>query len=143
MKTIMPTQLKNDHRKWYLVDANGQTLGRLSTKIANILRGKNKVSFSPHMDNGDYIVVINADKIAVTGNKLEDKIYYSHSGFLGGIKEISLGKLLVKKPTEALRKSVSGMLPKNKLRKDMLARLKLVNGAEHIYKAQQPEQITL
>lgn len=143
MKTIMPTQLKNEHRKWYLVDAKGQNLWRLSTAIANILRWKNKVSFSPHMDNWDYIIVINADKIAVTWNKIEDKIYYSHSGYLGWIKQISLWDLLVKKPTEALRKSVNWMLPKNKLQKLMIARLKLVIWTEHIYKAQQPEQINL
>ncbi|MBW7954341.1 50S ribosomal protein L13 [Candidatus Gracilibacteria bacterium] len=143
MKTIMPKQIVNDQRKWYLIDAEGQNLGRLSTKIATILRGKNKVSFAPHVDNGDYVVVINSDKIAVTGSKLEDKKYYRHSGFMGGLKEITLGKLLVKKPTEALRKSVSGMLPKNRLRKDMNLRLKLVTGQEHGFKSQKPETITL
>ena len=97
MKTIMPKQLKNEDRKWYLVDATWLTLCRLSTKIANLLSGKNKVTFSPHLDNWDYVVVVNADKISVTWNKLEGKIYYSHTGFLWGLKEISLGKLLVKK----------------------------------------------
>ncbi|MDP5039215.1 MAG: 50S ribosomal protein L13 [Candidatus Gracilibacteria bacterium] len=143
MKTIMPKQLKNDERKWYSVDATGLTLGRLSTRIANLISGKNKVTFSPHLDNGDYVVVLNADKISVTGNKLENKIYYSHTGYLGGLKEISLEKLLVKKPTEALRKSVNGMLPKNKLRKGMMARLKLVQGGEHTFGAQQPQKIDL
>ncbi len=143
MKTLMPTQLGNDARKWYVVDAEGQTLGRLSTQIATILKGKNKVSYAPHVDNWDYVVVINSEKIAVTGNKIEDKIYYRHTGFMWGIKEISLGKLLDKKPSEALNKAVSGMLPKNRLRKDMLARLKLVVGSEHGFKAQQPETITL
>ncbi len=143
MKTLMPKQLGNDARKWYVVDAEGQTLGRLSTQIATILKGKNKVSYAPHVDNWDYVVVINSEKIAVTGNKIEDKIYYRHTGFLWGIKEISLGKLLDKKPSEALNKAVSGMLPKNKLRKKMLARLKLVVGNEHNFKAQQPETISL
>lgn len=143
MKTIMPKQLKNEDRKWYLVDATWLTLWRLSTKIANLVSGKTKVTFSPHLDNWDYVVVINAEKISVTGKKLSDKIYYSHTGFMWGLKEISLEKLLVKKPTEALRKSVNGMLPKNKLRKWMMARLKLVQGAEHTFGAQQPQKIDL
>lgn len=143
MKTLMPKQLSNDARKWYLVDAEGKNLWRLASEIAQILKWKNKVSFAPHVDNWDYVVVINSEKISVTGKKLEDKIYYRHTGFLGWIKEISLGKLLVKKPSEALKKAVSGMLPKNKLRKDMIARLKLVVWKEHGFKAQQPETITL
>ncbi len=143
MKTIMPKQLKNEDRKWYLVDATWLTLWRLSTKIANLISGKTKVTFSPHLDNWDYVVVVNADKISVTGNKLENKVYYSHTGFMWGLKEITLEKLLVKKPTEALKKSVNGMLPKNKLRKLMMARLKLVQGAEHTYGAQQPQKIDL
>lgn len=143
MKTIMPKQLKNEDRKWYLVDATWLTLWRLSTKIANLVSGKTKVTFSPHLDNWDYVVVINAEKISVTGKKLSDKIYYSHTGFMWGLKEISLEKLLFKKPTEALRKSVNGMLPKNKLRKWMMARLKLVQGAEHTFGAQQPQKIDL
>ena len=143
MKTIMPKQLKNEDRKWYLVDATWLTLWRLSTKIANLISGKTKVTFSPHLDNWDYVVVVNADKISVTGNKLENKVYYSHTGFMWGLKEITLEKLLVKKPTEDLKKSVNGMLPKNKLRKLMMARLKLVQGAEHTYGAQQPQKIDL
>lgn len=143
MKTLMPKQLQNDERKWFVVDAQGQTLGRLSTQIATILKGKNKVSYAPHVDNWDYVIVINSDKIAVSWNKLEDKIYYRHTGFLWGIKEISLWRLLEKKPTEALRKAVSWMLPKNKLRKHMISRLKLVVGQEHGFKAQKPETITL
>lgn len=143
MKTLMPKQIVNDQRKWFLIDAEGQNLWRLSTKIATILRWKNKVSFAPHVDNWDYIVVINSEKIVVTWNKLEDKTYYRHSGFLWGIKSITLWKLLVKKPSEALKKSVSWMLPKNKLRKDMILRLKLVVWKEHTFKAQQPETITL
>lgn len=143
MKTLMPKQLGNDARKWYVVDAEGQTLGRLSTQIATILKGKNKVSYAPHVDNWDYVIVLNSDKFVVTGKKLEDKIYYRHTGFMWGIKQISLGKLLDKKPTEALSKAVSGMLPKNKLRTDMLSRLKLVVGNEHGFKAQKPETLTL
>ena len=143
MKTLMPKQLQNDARAWYLVDAEGKTLWRLASEIAKILKWKNKVSFAPHLDNWDYVVVINSEKIAVTGNKLEWKVYYRHTWFLGGLKEITLEKLMVKKPTEALKKAVSGMLPKNKLRSDMMARLKLVAGQEHTYQAQKPEQITL
>jgi large subunit ribosomal protein L13 len=143
MKTLMPTQLSNEDRKWYLVDAEGKTLWRIASQLAVILKGKNKPSFSPHLDNWDYIVVINSEKIAVTGNKLDGKIYYRHTGFLWGLKEITLGRLLEKKPTEALKKAVSGMLPKNKLRTGMLARLKLVVWQEHTFQAQQPEKITL
>lgn len=143
MKTIMPTQLKNEERKWYIVDAKWQNLWRLSTKIATILRWKWKVSFSPHIDNWDYVVVINAEKITVTWNKLKDKIYYKHSWFLWGLKRTPLEKLLIKKPTEILRKSVYWMLPKNKLRKNMIARLKLCIGSEHKYLAQKPEKIIL
>ncbi len=143
MKTLMPKQLKNEERKWYAVDAENQTLGRLATQIAVILKGKNKASFSPHLDNWDYVVVINADKIAVTGNKMDGKIYRTHSGFLGGLKETSLAKMMVKKPTFALEKAVYGMLPKNKLRKGMMMRLKLVAGTEHTFAAQKPETITL
>ncbi len=143
MKTLMPKQLKNEERKWYAIDAENQTLGRLATQIAVILKGKNKVSFSPHLDNWDYVVVVNADKIAVTGNKLDGKIYRTHSWFLGGLKETSLAKMMTKKPTFPLEKAVYGMLPKNKLRKGMMMRLKLVSGAEHAYVAQKPETITL
>lgn len=143
MKTITAKQLKNEERKWYVIDAQGQNLWRMSVKVASILRGKNKVSFTPHLDNGDYVIVLNAWKIEVTGNKLEAKKYYTHSQFMWGLKEISLSKLLTKKPTEVLKKSVSWMLPKNKLRRQMLDRLKLVEWTEHNYSAQQPEVITL
>jgi len=141
MKTITPTQLKGNERKWYTVDATGKTLGRLATELAVILKGKNKPSFSPHMDNGDYVVVTNCDKFIVTGKKMTDKTYYRHTGFLGGLKEISLEDLLEKKPTRALELAVSGMLPKNKHRKEMLARLKLFTGEEHSFTAQKPELI--
>ena len=141
MKTITPTQLKGDERKWYVIDAEWDTLGRLATKIAVILKGKNKVSFAPHLDNGDYVVVTNCDKFKVTWKKLTDKLYYRHTGYLGGLKEISLEDLLTKKPTKALEFAINGMLPKNKLRKWMLSRLKLFTWDEHTYVAQKPELI--
>ncbi len=143
MKTIMPTQIKGNERKWYVIDAEGQTLGRLATKVAVILKGKNKPSFAPHVDNGDYVVVINADKFKVTGKKLTDKMYYKHTGYLGGLKEISLEDLLSKKPLKAIEFAVSGMLPKNKLRPNMISRLKLFTGSEHTFTAQKPEVIKL
>ncbi|MDD4151207.1 MAG: 50S ribosomal protein L13 [Candidatus Gracilibacteria bacterium] len=143
MKTIMPKQIQGNTRKWYIVDANNQTLGRLATQIAVILKGKNKVSFAPHVDNGDYVVVLNADKIAVTGKKITDKVYYKHTGFLGHLRETTLGEMLNKKPLKVLEFAVSGMLPKNKLRANMLSRLKLVNGTEHKFQAQKPELISL
>jgi len=141
MKTITPTQLKGDERKWYVIDASEQTLWRLATKIAVILKGKNKASFAPHLDNGDYVIVTNCDKFKVTWNKLTDKMYYRHTGYLGGLKEISLENLLEKKPLKALELAVYGMLPKNKLRKEMSSRLKLFTWAEHTYVAQKPELI--
>ena len=141
MKTITPSQLKGDERKWYIIDAKGQTLGRLATQIATILKGKNKVDYIPHLDNGDYVVVTNCDKFKVTWNKMSDKIYYRHTGYLGGLKEISLENLLAKKPTKALKLAVNGMLPKNKLRKGMLSRLKLFIWDEHSFVAQKPELI--
>lgn len=143
MKTIMPKQLQNNERKWYVIDATGLTLGRLSTEVAKLLKGKEKVDYAPHLDNGDYVVVLNAEKFAVSGKKMEDKIYYRHTGYLGGLKETPLGKILVKKPTEPMKKAVSGMLPKNKLRAGMLARLKLFTGSEHTFAAQQPVEIKL
>lgn len=141
MKTITPTQLKGDERKWYIIDAQGETLGKLAVKIAVILKWKNKVSFAPHLDNGDYVIVTNCDKFKVTWKKLTDKIYYSHTGYLGGLKEISLEDLLTKKPIKALEIAINGMLPKNKLRKWMLSRLKLFTWDEHTYVAQKPELI--
>lgn len=141
MKTITPKQIKWEDRKWYVIDAKDETLWRLSTKISVILKWKNKVDYIPHLDNWDYVIVINCDKFKVTWNKLEDKIYYRHTGFLGWLKEISLWKLLVKKPTRPLELAVSWMLPKNKLRKSMISRLKMFSGSEHTYVAQKPEII--
>lgn len=143
MKTITPKQIQNDKRSWYLVDAEGQTLGRLATKVADILRGKNKVDFSNHMDNWDYVVIINADKIAVSWNKLEWKIYYRHTMHPGWLRRTKLVDLLEKKPNEPLKKAVSWMLPKNRLRKNMMMRLKLVSWPEHNFKAQNPQTINL
>jgi len=141
MKTLTPKQLHSTERKWYIVDAEGQTLGRLATTIATTLRGKNKVDFASHIDNGDYVIVINADKFKVTGNKMTDKLYHRHTGYLGGLISTPLEKLLEKKPTRALEAAVSGMLPKNKLRKSMAMRLKLFSWAEHTYTAQKPETL--
>ncbi|MCH8518956.1 50S ribosomal protein L13 [Candidatus Gracilibacteria bacterium] len=143
MKTINPSQIQSTERKWYVVDAQGQTLGRLATKIATVLRGKNKVDFASHVDNGDFVIVTNCDKFTVTGNKLSDKMYYRHTGYLGGLKETPLEKLLVKKPARALEAAVSGMLPKNKLRPDMMKRLKLCVGDTHDFAAQKPENLPL
>ena len=143
MKTITPTQIATSDRKWYIVDATWMTLGRLATKLATTLSGKNKVDFSPHMDNGDYVIVINADKFVVTGNKMKDKLYHRHTGYLGWLISTPLNKLLEKKPTRALEAAVSGMLPKNKLRKGMEMRLKLFSWAEHTFAAQKPETLAL
>lgn len=143
MKTITPKQITASERKWYVVDAEGQTLGRLATTIATTLRGKNRVDFATHMDNGDYVIVINADKFAVTGKKMTDKMYHRHTGYLGGLISTPLEKLLVKKPTRALEAAISGMLPKNKLRKGMMMRLKLFAGSEHTFEAQKPETLSL
>ena len=138
MKTINPKQIIWSERTWYIVDAKGQNLGRLATKIAVTLKGKSKVNFAPHVDNGDYVIVINCDKFEVTGNKISDKKYYTHSGFMGWLKTNTLGTLLTKKPTTPLELAVNGMLPKNKLRADMMARLKLFTGSEHTFQAQNP-----
>lgn len=143
MKTINPTQLVNTSRKWYLIDADGKNLWRLATRVAVLLKWKSKVDFAPHLDNWDYVVVLNAWKVAVTWNKAEDKIYHTHSGFIGWIKEINFNTLKAKKPTEALKLAISWMLPKNKLRDGMLDRLKLELGSTHKYEAQQPVTIEL
>ncbi|EKE25968.1 MAG: 50S ribosomal protein L13 [uncultured bacterium (gcode 4)] len=143
MKTLNPTQLKNIERKWYEIDAKGQTLWRLATKIATILRWKNKVNFAPYVDNWDYVVVLNATKVVVTWNKLSDKVYRTHSWHMWSLKETNLASLNAKKPTEALRLAVSWMLPKNKLHDDMLLRLKLEVGSSHKFEAQKPIKIEL
>lgn len=141
MKTLTPKQITSSERKWFIVDAEGQTLGRLATTIATVIRGKNKVDFATHIDNGDYVIVINADKFKVTGNKMIDKLYHRHTGYLWGLISTPLNKLLEKKPTRALEAAVSGMLPKNKLRKNMEMRLKLFTGNEHTFGAQKPQTL--
>jgi large subunit ribosomal protein L13 len=130
-------------RKWYVVDAQGQVLGRLAAEIARRLRGKHKACFSPHVDTGDFIVVINADKIRLTGNKLDDKIYYRHTGYPGGIRSINARDLLRRKPERVLETAVKGMLPKNRLGRQMYKKLKVYASPDHPHAAQQPEILTL
>ena len=130
-------------RHWYLVDATNKTLGRLSTEIANRLRGKHKPIYTPHVDTGDYIVVVNASKIRVTGNKMQDKIYYKHTGYIGNMKSMNLETMLEKNPERVIMKSVKGMLPKNKLSNAMLKKLKVFAGPEHNHISQKPEVLEL
>ena len=126
-------------RKWYVIDAEGKNLGRLSSEEAAILRGKKKPIYTPHVDTGDYVIVINAEKIAVTGKKMTDKVYKHHTGYPGGLKEITLEKLLQKKPAEAVKHAVKGMMPKGKLGRQMYKKLKVYAGPEHNHAAQKPE----
>jgi len=130
-------------KKWYLIDAEGKILGRLASEISNILRGKHKAIFSPHIDTGDFVIVVNAEKIKLTGNKLKGKIYYHHSGYPGGIKAIMAEKLMAKKPEEIIRKAVKGMLPKNRLGRKIFKKLKVYAGPIHPHEAQQPESFEL
>ena len=142
MKTYVPK--KTDVReKWYLVDAKDQILGRLATRIAKVLRGKNEPTFTPHVDPQNFVVVVNADKIKLTGNKLKDKVYYHHTGWVGGIKGITAEKLLEKNPPEVIKKAVKGMLPHNKLNRQIIKHLKIYAKDEHPHKAQKPETIDL
>lgn len=142
MKTFSakPADIK---REWILIDAADKTLGRLSTEVAMILRGKNKPEYTPHMDTGDYVVIINAEKIAVTGNKRKNKIYNSHTGFIGGLKSISFEKLIAEHPTRALEKSIKGMLPRNPLGRAMYKKLKVYAGENHPHTAQQPKTLNV
>lgn len=142
MKTTVVNP-KNIERKWFLVDAEGKTLGRLAVAIADILRGKNKPEYNPSHNNGDYVVVINADKVKLTGNKMDQKMYYRHSKYAGGFKEETAAELMARKPEMILTKAVSGMLPKNKLRDDFLENLKVYAGTEHPHEAQQPINLDL
>lgn len=130
-------------RKWYVVDAAGVPLGRLASKVASILRGKNKPTFTPNVDTGDYVIVINSDKVVLTGKKLEDKFYRYHTGYVGGLKEIAYKKMLAEKSDLAVREAVRGMLPKNSLGRDMIKKLKVCKGAEHNHAAQKPEELKL
>ena len=142
MKTFVakPETVKRD---WYVVDAEGKTLGRLSTEIASVLRGKHKVTFTPHVDGGDFVVVLNAEKIVVTGKKAEQKVYRHHTGWIGNLKEISYKRMLEEKPEEIITAAVRGMLPKNKLRSPMMTRLKVYAGNEHPHAAQNLEALEI
>ncbi|QTH63447.1 50S ribosomal protein L13 [Psychrosphaera ytuae] len=142
MKTFTATP-STITRDWYVVDAEGKTLGRIATEIARRLRGKHKPEYTPHMDTGDYIIVVNADKVTVTGNKGQGKMYYSHSGYPGGIKEINFNDLQAKKPEMIIEKAVKGMLPRGPLGRAMFRKLKVYAGAEHNHAAQQPQVLDI
>jgi large subunit ribosomal protein L13 len=142
MKTFVAKEQEIE-KKWYLVDAENRILGRLATQIALRLRGKHKPIFTPHADTGDFIVVVNADKIALTGSKLDKKNYYRHSGYMGGLKTIPARRLLEKKPEEVLRLAVKGMLPKNSLGRRQLKKLKIYTGPDHPHTAQEPEKLEI
>ena len=141
MKTFMASPATID-RKWYVVDAEGQTLGRLASEIAKVLRGKNKAIFTPHIDTGDYGIVINAEKIKVTGKKMDQKVYYHHSDYVGGMKEATLKEKLNKKPEQVIELAVKGMLPKGPLGREMYKKLFVYAGSEHKHAAQKPEVLT-
>ena len=142
MKSFVATPATIE-RKWYVVDATGLTLGRLASEVAKILRGKNKPIFTPHADTGDYVIVVNAEKLVVTGKKLSDKIYYSHSEYVGGMKETTLKDMLAKKPEKVVELAVKGMLPKGPLGRKMYTKLFVYAGAEHPHAAQKPEELKL
>ena len=141
MKTFMASPATID-RKWYVVDAEGMTLGRLASEVAKVLRGKNKPQFTPHVDTGDYVIIVNADKIKVTGKKLEQKIYYNHSDYVGGMRETTLKEMLAKKPERVIELAVKGMLPKGPLGRSMYTKLFVYAGPEHKHEAQKPEALT-
>ena len=141
MNSFMANPAKVE-RKWYVVDATGYTLGRLASEVAKVLRGKNKPVFTPHVDTGDYVIVVNADKIKVTGKKLDQKIYYHHSDYVRGMKETTLREMLAKKPEKVVELAVKGMLPKGPLGREMFTKLHVYAGAEHPHAAQQPEALT-
>lgn len=141
MKTFMASPEKIE-RKWYVVDAEGCTLGRLTSEIAKVLRGKNKPEFTPHIDTGDNVIVINAEKIKVTGKKLDQKVYYHHSDYVGGMKETTLREMMAKKPEQVIELAVKGMLPKGPLGRTMIKKLHVYAGAEHAHQAQKPEVLT-
>ena len=142
MKTYM-AHAETVERKWYVVDANGVTLGRLATRVASVLRGKHKPTYTPNVDTGDFVIIINTDKVVLTGKKLEDKYYRYHSGYIGGLKEIPYKKLMAEKSDLAVYEAVKGMLPKNSLGRVMLKKLRVYKGAEHNHSAQKPEELKL
>ena len=141
MKSFMASPATIE-RKWYVVDATGYTLGRLASEVAKVLRGKNKPIYTPHIDCGDYVVIVNADKVKVTGKKLDQKIYYHHSDYVGGMKETTLREMLEKKPEKVIELAVKGMLPKGPLGRSMMKKLFVYAGAEHPHAAQKPEELT-
>ncbi len=141
MKTFMASPATIE-RKWYVVDATDMTLGRLASEVAKVLRGKNKAIFTPHIDTGDYVIVINAEKIKVTGKKLDQKIYYHHSDYVGGMKETTLKEMMAKKPEKVIELAVKGMLPKGPLGRQMYTKLHVYAGPEHQHAAQKPEVLT-
>lgn len=143
MKTTFMANAGNIVRKWYVVDAEGQTVGRLAAEVAKILRGKHKPTFTPHVDTGDHVIVINAEKVVFTGNKLKEKTYFSYSGYMGGTKFTSAELMLKKNPTRVVEKAVRGMLPKNRLGAKMYRKLNVYAGPEHPHAAQQPEELKL
>ena len=142
MRTYSP-KASEIHRTWYVVDADGLTLGRMATEVARVLRGKHKTMFTPHLDTGDHVIIINADKVVLTSNKAETKRVYRHSGYPGGIKSATYAELLDKKPEEAVRRTVRGMLPKNRLGRQMLRKLKVYAGPDHPHASQRPEPLVL
>jgi large subunit ribosomal protein L13 len=142
IKTFV-TKPSDIERRWWVVDAEGQTLGRVATRVATILRGKHKPTYSPHLDTGDFVIVINCGKFVVSGNRLDDKVYYSHSGYMGGLKSITLRDQLDKYPDRPLKEAVKGMLPKNVLGRQMFRKLKVYTGSDHPHAAQKPEILEL
>ena len=142
MRTIS-ARAEDVKRDWFLIDAEDKTLGRLATEVARRLRGKHKAIYTPHVDTGDYIVIVNAEKVRVTGNKAKDKMYYTHSGWMGGLKQISFEKLIDKAPERVIEKAVKGMLPKNSLGRTMFRKLKVYAGKEHAHAAQQPQPLEI
>jgi large subunit ribosomal protein L13 len=143
MRTTFIAKKAEIERKWYVVDAEGKTLGRVASQVAAVLRGKNKAIYTPFIDTGDYVIIVNAEKINVTGKKLQDKLYRRHSEYTGGFKEITLKEMLDKKPEEVLKHAVKGMLPKNALGKDMLKKLFVYAGPDHKHEAQKPEALEI
>lgn len=142
MKSFMASP-STIERKWYVVDATGHTLGRLASEIASILRGKNKPTYTPHIDTGDYVIVVNADKIQVTGKKLDQKVYYNHSDYVGGMKETTLREKMAKKPEDVIYLAVKGMLPKGPLGREMITKLHVYAGVDHKHQAQKPEVLEI
>ena len=142
MKSFMASP-STIERKWYVVDATGHTLGRLASEIASILRGKNKPTYTPHIDTGDYVIVVNADQIQVTGKKLDQKVYYNHSDYVGGMKETTLREKMAKKPEDVIYLAVKGMLPKGPLGREMITKLHVYAGADHKHQAQKPEVLEI